>query len=173
MSGRSLVLYVDPDEAAMAMLPSSNSQKTPVIQDQLSRKCRTSDSGLGVIGLLLRGSVSRVGWICAIRPLECDPRESEAEAQAGSQRTHDGTRYLGGAADAAAVRNGDLDDAQTGSRGAHLHLQVPAIGHLAHSEPVERLPSDRAEGAHVGISDAVEQMCQRTRNVASCYLQGV
>src|ERR1700675_2922364 len=49
----------------------------------------------------------------------------------------------GGGAGAIAVANRELEDAQSGARGPHLHLQIPAVGFLAHAEPVERIAPDR------------------------------
>ena len=44
-----------------------------------------------------------------------------------------------------------------GGRGPHLHLEVPAVGLLAHAEAVERVAPDRAERRHVGEAHAVAQ----------------
>ena len=66
-------------------------------------------------------------------------------------------RDLGGAAAAAAIGHRNFEDAQAGAGGAHLHLDVPAIGHLAHAEREQRVAADRAERAHVGVAHAVEQ----------------
>ena len=50
-----------------------------------------------------------------------------------------------------------LENAQTCPRGAHLHLDIPSVGFLAHSEPNEGVAPNGAKRAHVGITHAVEQ----------------
>src|ERR1700693_918687 len=59
------------------------------------------------------------------------------------QRTSEAAGDLGGAPDAIAVATRDLEDAQSGARGRLLHFQIPAVGFLAHAEPVERIAPDR------------------------------
>ncbi len=66
------------------------------------------------------------------------------------------SRDLGGAAAAAAIGDRNFENAQAGAGGAHLHLDVPAIGHLAHAEREQRIAADRPERAHVGVAHAVE-----------------
>ena len=39
----------------------------------------------------------------------------------------------------------------------HLHLDIPAIGHLAHAEALETVAANRAIGAHIGVADAIER----------------
>ncbi len=68
-----------------------------------------------------------------------------------------GTRDLGFPGEAAAVRHRELQDAQAGSRRPHLHLEVPAIRHLAHAEPPQRIGADRPECAHIGKAHAVNE----------------
>ena len=43
------------------------------------------------------------------------------------------------------------------ARRFHLHFEIPAICHLAHVERQKRVAANRAEGAHIGIAEAVEQ----------------
>src|SRR5215469_6053184 len=66
-----------------------------------------------------------------------------------------------------------LEDAQPRPSGAHLHLEIPAVSHLAHAERIERLVTDGAKGAHVGVGNAVEQTSQRAGTVACHDLQRV
>ena len=40
---------------------------------------------------------------------------------------------------------------------AHLHFEVPAVGHLAHAEAEQCVAADRAHRSHVGIAHAIEQ----------------
>jgi len=57
----------------------------------------------------------------------------------------------------AAVRHRDFEDPQPGAGGAHLHLDVPAVGHFLHAEHQQQVARDGAEGAHVGVADAIEK----------------
>src|SRR4029077_6929035 len=106
-------------------------------------------------------------------PFKCHARKGEADAQRGLERPLDGARYLGSASPTASMRDRHLEDAQPGTSCAHLHLEVPAVSHLAHAELFEGLAADGAEGAHVGIGNAVEQARQRAGTVSSRDLQRV
>ena len=66
----------------------------------------------------------------------------------------------------AAIRQRHLQNAQPGPRRLHLHLDVPAIGHLPHVEPRQRVAADRAEGAHVAVAHAIQRAASRTRRAA-------
>ena len=66
-------------------------------------------------------------------------------------------RHLGNAAGALSLAHRDLDDAQPGRRGPHLHLEVPAKCLLLHTEAVEHITADRAEGRHIREAHAVAQ----------------
>ena len=46
---------------------------------------------------------------------------------------------------------------EANTRRAHLHLQIPAVSWLAHPEPIERVASDSAKWAHVGVTNAVKK----------------
>src|SRR5436853_2482883 len=46
---------------------------------------------------------------------------------------------------------------QTHARGAHLHLEIPAVSFFLHLELVERVAPEGAEGTHVGISNSIKQ----------------
>src|SRR5215472_11602842 len=100
-------------------------------------------------------------------------RKREADAKRGFHRPRDGARYLGSASQAASMRDRHLEDTQPCPRGAHLHLEVPAVSHLAQAEPLERLVTDGAKGAHVGVGNAVEQTSQCAGTVACHDLQRV
>src|SRR5262245_66362143 len=58
---------------------------------------------------------------------------------------------------AAAIAHRNRPDAQPGAGGAHLHLDVPAVALLAHTEREQRIAPDRTERAHVGVAHAIEQ----------------
>src|SRR6185312_14635609 len=135
--------------------------------------CTTSDRGFGFMDLLLRDSrVARLRRQTRL-PLQGDPRESEAEAQRRLDRARNAPRDLGCAAEPPTISDGYLKDPQARTGGAHLHFEIPAIGHFAHAEPVERSAPDRAKGAHVGISNAVKKPGQRTRRVSRRDLQRI
>jgi hypothetical protein len=51
----------------------------------------------------------------------------------------------------------DFNNAETGSRGLHLHFQIPAVSLLAHIELRERIASDGPKRTHVCVANAVEQ----------------
>ena len=40
---------------------------------------------------------------------------------------------------------------------AHLHLQVPAIAHLAHAEPVQSRDAQRPQRTHIGVAHAASE----------------
>jgi len=87
-------------------------------------------------------------WRPARRSRRCAPPPGWFRTAAGDLR---------GPAGAAMIGNRDLEDAQAGARRAHLHLDVPAIGHLVHAETEQKLAPNGAERAHVGVANAVEQ----------------
>src|ERR1700720_442974 len=51
----------------------------------------------------------------------------------------------------------DFQNAQAVARGFHLHLQIPAVGLLAHVEPFERITTNGTKWGHVRITNPVEQ----------------
>src|SRR5215472_16929464 len=53
--------------------------------------------------------------------------------------------------------HGDFNDAETGSGGLHLHLQIPAVSLLAHIELCERITSNGPKRTHVRVTNAVEE----------------
>src|SRR6202521_976882 len=50
-----------------------------------------------------------------------------------------------------------FQNAQSCTRGAHLHLEIPPVGFFLHPESIQRLPPDRPERTHVGIANTVEK----------------
>src|ERR1051325_4704524 len=52
--------------------------------------------------------------------------------------------------------DGNFENPETGARGAHLHLQIPAVRFFAHPEFLERIAANGAEGRHVGVAHAVQ-----------------
>jgi hypothetical protein len=84
------------------------------------------------------------------------PREGGDDAAPRADGPGQAARDLRGAADPAAAGHRDLEHAQARPRRAHLHLEVPAVGELAHAQVQQRVAPDRAERAHVGVAHAVE-----------------
>src|SRR5256885_11086672 len=60
----------------------------------------------------------------------------------------------------AAVIDRHLQDAQTGGRYAHLHLEVPAIGGFTHAETPELIGAHGPEWRHVGETHAIDELEQ-------------
>src|SRR5947207_14327863 len=58
----------------------------------------------------------------------------------------------------------DFENAQAVARGFHLHLQIPAVGLLAHVEPFERITTNGTKLRHVRITNPVEQSQNQSRN---------
>src|SRR2546427_11888119 len=85
------------------------------------------------------------------------PRESRRDARGRFDRSEQASRDLGAAAAATMIVDGNLQDAQARGRGAHLHLDVPAIGPLAHSKPEQHLASNRTQGRHIGVAHAIKE----------------
>src|SRR5262245_16379704 len=79
------------------------------------------------------------------------------DARARSNRSDKASRDFGTAAAPPVIIGGNLQDAQPRSRRPHLHLEIPAIGQLAHSKLHERVAPDRTQGAHVRILHAVKK----------------
>src|ERR1700730_1174931 len=75
-------------------------------------------------------------------------------------------------AKAAAMRHGELQYAQAGARRPHLHFEIPAIGHLAHAEPPQRIGADRPESAHVGKAHPVKKTDRSANRAAGQRLMG-
>src|SRR5258707_423877 len=73
------------------------------------------------------------------------------DARARPNRSDQASRDFGIAAAPPMVIGGNLQDAQPRSRRSHLHLEIPAIGQLAHSKLHQRVAPDRTQGAHVRI----------------------
>ena len=60
----------------------------------------------------------------------------------------------------------DFNDPHARRRDAHLHLQIPAVGHLRHAEPPQAIQPHRAHGRHIGESHPVDQTQQQIRDLA-------
>ena len=63
---------------------------------------------------------------------------------------------LGRTALPTAVTHGHFQNAQLRTRRFHLHLKIPAIGHLGHVQLLERVASDGAERSHICVADSIE-----------------
>src|SRR5438067_13825727 len=53
--------------------------------------------------------------------------------------------------------HGYFENTQAVARGFHLHLQIPAVGLLAHVDPFERITTNGTKWRHVRITNPVEQ----------------
>src|SRR5438876_10468067 len=59
-----------------------------------------------------------------------------------------------------------FQNAQSLSRCAHLHLEIPSVGFLLHPESIQRLPPDRPERTHVGVANTIEKSQKNAGNAA-------
>src|SRR5271170_5460948 len=84
----------------------------------------------------------------------CDAHEGGSDVARGTERSADRTRHLGSAADPAAVGHRHLENAKAHARSLHLHLDVPAVGGLAHAQAFETVTTNGAIGAHVSVAHA-------------------
>ncbi len=131
-----------------------------------------------VLWLMLRSGApprqrtAALSWLAIPRPTagESHPHEGGDDPHAGAQGAGQASRHLRVAAAAAAIVDRDLQDTQARTRGAHLHLDVPTIGQFAHVQRQQRLASDGAERAHVGVAHTVEQAHAEARDPAGRQL---
>src|SRR5262249_26071835 len=86
-----------------------------------------------------------------------DAGEGGENPQTGSDRAADRARDLGPPRAAAVVRNRKFENAQSGARRPHLHLEVPSVSHLTHTEAPQREGADRSEGAHVREVNTIDE----------------
>ena len=93
----------------------------------------------------------------APRSAQASPQQRRRDLRARAQAAAQGAGDLGLPGDPAPIGQRHLAHAQARARGAHLHLEVPAIGHLAQAERLEPVEADRAKRAHVGVAHAAEQ----------------
>src|SRR3979411_1030016 len=59
-----------------------------------------------------------------------------------------------------------FQNAQSGTRGAHLHLEIPSVGFFLHPESIQRLPPDGPERTHIGIANTVEKSKENAGDAA-------
>src|ERR1700751_4261279 len=85
------------------------------------------------------------------------PCKCSRNPDAGFEGAAEGAGDLRMAGEAATMRHRKLEDPESGTRRPHLHLEVPAIGHLAHAEARQRIGADCAEGAHVCVSGPIDE----------------
>ena len=110
---------------------------------------------------------------CGLRGATDSYAEEDFEdAGGGFERGLEIAGDFGFAADAAAVVDGDLEDAEPMVRCLDLHLEVPAVGELGHAELREGGAADGAEGAHVRIADALEEAKEEADEVGGEELRG-
>ena len=103
-------------------------------------------------------------WMPAHRQRASASRANrQHDAPAGADAAAQRTGHFGTATRSAAIRHRQFQDPQPCPRRLHLHLDIPAIGRLAHVEARQRLATDRAEGAHVGVANAIQHRHQPAR----------
>src|SRR6516162_1490367 len=100
------------------------------------------------------------------------PSECSRDPNTGLEGAAEGAGDLRMSGETAAVRYRKLEDPQSGTGRPHLHLEVPAIGHLAHAEARQRIGADRPEGAHVGEALSVNEADGGANDVAGEGLVG-
>src|SRR5215831_7609906 len=81
-----------------------------------------------------------------------DAGESGEDSEPCFERAAEGPGNFGAAGEAAPVRHRQFQNPQPSPSGPHLHLEVPAIGHLPHVEALESIGADRSEGAHIAVT---------------------
>src|SRR5438270_281520 len=74
-----------------------------------------------------------------------EPHERRRDFPRRTEPGDEISRHLGDAAAPAAVIHRYFANAQACGRDAHLHLQIPAVGLLAHAEAAQLREADRAE----------------------------
>src|SRR6516162_7879613 len=113
-----------------------------------------------------------IAHIPRIATLAGDPGKCGKDPDTGIEGAAEGAGDLRIARAAAAVRYRKLEGPQSSSGRPHLHLEVPAIGHLAHAESHQRIGADRPESAHVGVSGPIEEADGGANDVAGERLVG-
>src|SRR5437899_5215297 len=83
--------------------------------------------------------------------------EGRDDARACPHGSRETSRHLRIAAAPPTVVDGNFQDAQPRSGGAHLHFDIPSIGELAHCELEQRLTPDRPQRAHIRVPNAIEE----------------
>ena len=104
--------------------------------------------------------------------LEAYAKEDFKNADGGFERGLPVAGDFADAADAAAVVDGNLADAEAVLGGLDLHLEIPAVGELGHAELLERGAANGAKGAHVGVADALEEAQEEADKVSGEDLAG-
>ena len=138
---------------------------TPILFSSVAHGSAHDIAGKGVADptamieavLRMAGGASRPSKAALGCPLARYPHERRHDPCTGAQRAAKTAGDLRAAAAAAAIRHRHLEDAQPRPRRPHLHLDVPAVGHLAHVEREQRVAADGAERAHVRVAHAIQQ----------------
>src|SRR5208282_6701489 len=100
------------------------------------------------------------------------PSKCSRDPDPGFEGAAECARDLRTASETAAVRYRKLEDPQSGTGRPHLHLEVPAIGHLAHAEARQRIGADCPEGAHVCVARSISEADGGANDVTSEGLVG-
>src|SRR5215203_2142532 len=120
---------------AIPALAISSSQKAAVDHTGFVRNAMTSVAGSG----FMSSPPDRCGARCRTPHFESNAHESQQDAPTRLERPVEGARNFRDPAGSAAVCNRQLYHVQSRSCGAHLHLEVPAIGHLFHAEAEQHI----------------------------------
>jgi len=90
---------------------------------------------------------SPLGGLTGFGRVDCrEAKEGCHQHARGTGSRDEVARHLGNAAGALSLAHRNLEDPQPGRRDPHLHLEVPAKCLLLHTEAVEHITADRAEG---------------------------
>src|SRR5215469_11167926 len=95
-----------------------------------------------------------------------DPGKSSYDPAAGVEGTSEGAGDFRMAGEAAAVRHRKLQNPKPGTSRPHLHFEVPAVCHLAHTKTPQRVGADRPKGAHVGVAPSIKKADDSSNDVA-------
>jgi hypothetical protein len=90
-------------------------------------------------------------------PLTSDADKGCENAGASHKRAAHCAGHFRFAARAPAMVYGNFENAQARARSFHLHFQIPAVSFLAHAKFHERVLSDGAKRAHVGVTNPVKR----------------
>src|SRR5947207_8388530 len=101
-----------------------------------------------------------------------DPGKCCEDSNTGFEGAAEGAGDLRFAGETPTVRHLELENPEPSPGCPHLHFEVPAIGHLAHSEPRQRVGADCPEGAHVCIAHGVDKADCRANDETGERLMG-
>src|SRR6516165_9721440 len=98
--------------------------------------------------------IARIPWVTVARD---DPSKCGKDPDTGFDGTAEGPSDLRTTGQAPAVGHRKLDDPEPRAGRPHLHFEVPAVSHLTHAEPRQRIGADCPERAHIGIPHSTDE----------------